>query len=296
MRLVFAHPFVTLAVILLALSLPPALKQKSWKQFGFGLLVSVFGVMLPLFIFFFSAFLVPEWKGGCPHGWIDCFHQGKLALTPIVLWATAALYAVELFEPARLTRYGVVLGLFLGTIVATVCFLFGLVFVGAHAMALWLLVPLYVAVWHGIRAWQLTRAMKTGLVPRALAVVGSLPFWVWSVMWSRNVFEALPDKAPDCFVVTAAASGHKQFVGSFLETSHNGRKLPANQQLITLWQFEALWRTHAPASHAICRRVYNHVGPVVARRITSPWLADATYIAIKPMELVARLIVSINKE
>jgi hypothetical protein len=65
----------------------------------------------------------------------------------------------------------------------------------------------------------------------------------------------------------------------------------ANQQLITLWQLEALWRTTALRSHTIFRRGYNLFGPIIARRITSPWVADAAYVALKPAELLARLIV-----
>ncbi len=67
-----------------------------------------------------------------------------------------------------------------------------------------------------------------------------------------------------------------------------------NQQLATLWAFEVLWRECAPQSHAVFRRGYNLVGPVIARRITSPWIADALYIALKPAELLARFLVNVS--
>lgn len=295
MNFVLSNPLLTLGVILLALVLPPTLKYRSWKKSGVSLLVASVGVVLPLFIFFFSAFLVPDWKGGCRHGWIDCFHLGKLALTPIVLWATAALYAVEVFAPERLTRYSVALGLVLGTTVAAVCFLFGVVAIGVqHAMALWLLVPLYIAVWHGIRARQMIQRMNIGVFSCVVAFLSSLPFWVWSVIWSRHIYTALPNKPPDCFVVTAASRGHKNLVGPFLEVRHNGQPRRANLQLIVLWQFEALWRAHAPGSHAAFRRAYNSIGPAIARCITSPWLADAVYVVRIPAALLARLIVLVS--
>ena len=58
---------------------------------------------------------------------------------------------------------------------------------------------------------------------------------------------------------------------------------------MTLWQFEAWWRDHAKRSHALFRRAYNHLGPVVARRISSAWKADLAYLMLKPVEFVAQL-------
>ncbi len=286
--LIMAHPWITLGAILIGLTLPAAWGKRSVKRFVVALSVALFGVVLPLFIFFFSAFLVPEWKGGCDHGWIDCFYLGKLALTPLVLWATGALYALE-NRMAQLVNHSIVLGLFTGAIVAFLCFVFGLATtIGQPSgIMLWLLVPFYIAVWHGVRAAQWMK--NSGIGPRSylLAVCGSIPFWIGSVIWSRRIYESLPNNPPDCFVVTAAARGHVSFVGPFFEINHGGRRRKANQQLITLWQFEALWRGHAPRSHALFRRVYNRLGPAVARRITSPGMADIVHFTIKPVEFVA---------
>jgi hypothetical protein len=59
-----------------------------------------------------------------------------------------------------------------------------------------------------------------------------------------------------------------------------------------LWQFETLWRDCAPLSHALFRCVYNRFGPVLARRIVSPWLADLAHLAINPVELLAGLMIN----
>jgi hypothetical protein len=48
--------------------------------------------------------------------------------------------------------------------------------------------------------------------------------------------------------------------------------------------------TRAPRSHRRFRCFYNFIGPVVASRVTSPFIADAAYLAIKPVEIVARSI------
>jgi hypothetical protein len=95
-----------------------------------------------------------------------------------------------------------------------------------------------------------------------------------------------------CFVVTAAGCGHRRFVGPFFEIQRHGRRIQVNQQLITLRQFEDLWRQRAPHSHRCCRFLYNRLGPAMAAQIRSPWLADLAYAAIKPAELAARLAIT----
>jgi hypothetical protein len=296
MGVVMRDPLAILAAFLVLLALPSALKQKSWLRLVAAAVLSFFIVVLPLFVFLLSALMVPDWKGACHLGWIDCFHTGKLALAPIVFWATAALYAVEVYETENRADRWIVLGLFLGAIVASVCFLFGFASYHEPGAGLWLLVPFYVSLWHGIRAAQLIKISKLGLASYARAVCGSLPLWFVGAIWSRKVYESLPNNPPSCFVVTAASRGHERFVGPFVETTHNGRARLANQQLITLWQFEHFWRNRAPRSHAAFRRVYNHVGPILARRIDSPWLADAACLAIKPVEFMAALVIRIAIE
>jgi len=256
--------------------------------------------VLPLIVFLLSAFLVPEWKGGCKLGWVDCFHLGKLALLPLVLWATAAWYAVEVLRVEHRTSSRIVPALWVGTSVAGICFVYGVVSLGANGRTdggwLWLLVPLYVAVWHGARAVQFSRAGKVRAFEYVLAFLGSLPLWIISVFWSRRIYETLPDHPPSCFVVTAAAQGHESLVGPFTEVNRHGRVLRANQQLLTLWRFEALWHTRAPRSHAAFRRAYNLLGPVVARKIALPWLADLAYLCLKPLELFAAVVLAAARE
>jgi hypothetical protein len=77
---------------------------------------------------------------------------------------------------------------------------------------------------------------------------------------------------------------------------HRGRRQSANQQLRVLWQFEAVWRNRFPRSHSAFRRFYNHIGPAVARRINSPLRADLAYLALKPAEFLAGLILQLNHD
>jgi hypothetical protein len=269
-------------------------KEKSMGRFFIALILSFVGVVLPLFVFLFSSFMEPEWKGACAYGWLDCFIVGKLALAPLVLVATAALYALEIFRVEKRTGRWIIVGIFLGAIVASICFVFGMMCIGSEADApilkLWLLVPFYIAVWYSIRAAQLIKAARFSFWTYFISLIGSLPFWLASWYWSRSVYESLPNKAPsDCFIVTAAGNGHATFVGPFFETERGGYRLQANQQLLTFWQFENLWQSRFPVSHGMFRKIYNHAGPVIARRMTSPWLADLTFLALKPLEWLARL-------
>jgi len=121
-------------------------------------------------------------------------------------------------------------------------------------------------------------------------LLGSVPFWIAAVIWSRRVYAALPNQAPGCFVVTAAAQGHVAVVGARLPVEHCGEERLATRQLHTLWRFEALWARRAPQGHAAFRRLYNQVGPRMAARITTPFRADLAYLALKPVEVLARVV------
>jgi hypothetical protein len=268
------------------LAVPPAVKEHSVRRFFIAWGLSFTGVVLPLFFFFMSFFIAPDSKVRCNHGWLDCFIEGKLALTPLVLWATAALFALEVWRVKHRTARWLVLGMFTGATVAVVCLAIGLVCFG---LDLFLLVPFYVAVWYSVLARQLIKASPYGARNYVWTLVGSLPLWLASLWWSYRSYQALPEES-GCFVVTAAGRGHEPFVGPFQEITRHGRKLRANQQLLTFWRLEALWQCRASRSHAGFRRVYNRVGPVLARRINSPWRADAVCAALKPLEWAARLV------
>lgn len=285
--------FGVIALIHLGLAIPPALREKSWKRFFLALILSFAGIVLPVFIFMASAFLVPQWKGGCHHGWLDCFHVGKLALLPLVLWASAALYATDIYRTSRWSRKWIVLGLITGAVVSTTCLAAGIVIheLGRHSMGAWLLVPLYVSSWYLVRAWRLSRSAGISPATVTAAGAGSAPFWIASVIWSRWAFAALPDSPPGCFIATAAAQGHAAVVGSKRTVMRHGTVREATQQLATFWVFEDLWSNRAPRSHTRFRSLYNAVGPRIASQIRSPLAADAAHLMLKPAELAASAVI-----
>jgi hypothetical protein len=284
--------WVIVAAITIGLSLPPALRTKSWKCFFLAAFLVFVGILFPLFIFLMSMFLVPEWKGECHHGWLDCFHVGKLALTPLVLWASAAFYTVQILKPVRTPRAWVDLGIFNGAITSTACLILGLVI---HAfrggMAWWLLVPLYVSVWYAILCIRVIRSSRRNPALYLITLAGSLPLWSLSMFWSKKHYLSLPDNPPSCFVVTAAVRGHEWLVGPFSTIERRGVQRVVNSQLATFWLFERLWAIHRPRTHRIFRRIYNLIGPRVASRVASPVAADLVYLLLKPLEVCATVVV-----
>jgi hypothetical protein len=272
------------------LALPGLVRGKSWGRYFAAFALSLLMVVVPLFVFFVSALLAPDGKDVCQHGWVDCFHLGKIALSPLVLWATAAFYSAEIYRVANPTAPWIVAGYFVGALVSSVCLAFGLLYVGRDTgLLLFLLVPAYVTFWYSLRTGLLLQTVSN-LATCGKALVASLPFWVASVLWSRSQYKALPEHG--CFVVSAASRGHRRLVGPFTTVVHRGCCVEANRQLMTMWDFEKWWQVNAPRSHTCFRRFYNRVGPMVARQIGSRWTADLVYLVLKPLEIGASLAVS----
>ncbi len=278
-----------LILILLALATPEGIARQSWRRLLTAMALSFLVVVLPLFAYFASSVLIMDlrWKGACRFGWVDCFILSKLAFAPFVLVATAALYRIEVLQDKKNHDRWLVLGIYLGAIISVTCFIFGVVCAPYYP---WLLVPLYVAAWYVTRAVQLIRRSAWPFGDYLLATLATIPSWITAWFWAKQTYVALPETPPSgCFVVTAAGRGHSNLVGPFLEIEHRGQARRANLQLVTLWRFENSWREKFPRSHQNFRRLYNRIGPVIAARIRSPWLADVIFLALKPAEWFAKI-------
>ncbi len=252
-------------------------------------IIALAGIVAPLALFLLSAFLTPDWKGAAKYGWIDCFWEGKLALTPIVFWAAWGLYDLQIRESVTPIRKFAAQGLVAGALVSCVCFASGLISTPSE-MSRWLVLPLYVADWYFIGAAIGISRAKLKFRDCLTALGVTTPFWIGSFFWSRSCYDSLP-ATPGCFIVTAASRGHRCLVGPFFPESRSGNLRQANQQLLRFWRFEAVWQSGFPRMHAAFRWIYNRVGPILARRIRSPWFADFIYLALKPLELVAMVLV-----
>jgi hypothetical protein len=252
---------------------------------------AVFGIIVPICVFLLSMLLAPEWKGGAKHGWIDSLHYGKIVLLPLALWASAALYAIEVWRVQHRTRPWIVLGILLGSLVSLACLLHGLfvVRIGRDPVFM-LLIPLYTAIWYTFRAIELIRKAEIAPLVYLKTLTISLPFWIGSVMLAKKEYLGLPNEPPDCFVVSAAMNGHERIVRPFLVEDSSGRQRQVNRQLLRFRQFEMLWTTASPRTHGWFRRMYNAAGPVIAAQIRTAWVADLMYLLLKPAELAAWLL------
>jgi len=96
-------------LLLVGLALPPALKQGSRRRFFIAMALSAAGVLVPLFVFLASSFLIPDWKGACQHsrkteGWLlanqPVADETGVALTRIRIWQSIFVQA----EPETVSR------------------------------------------------------------------------------------------------------------------------------------------------------------------------------------------------
>jgi hypothetical protein len=282
-------------LIAVGMSLPVWVRTRRWQAGLRAFTVSLFGIVVPVEVFLLASFLQPEWKGSCHFGWVDCFHQGKLVLLPLVLWASAGLYVTDVLRrECAATKAWVRWGVWNGAVVSTVCLIHGLaigVMMVTKEWRAWpifigCLLPAYTAAWYVYRVWQLWRGCFLPPAQAGYALLPSVPFWIGSVLASQRLYQALPDVAPSCFVVTAASRGHPWVVGTMRVKDGAGVCRQVNQQLLVFREFEACWQRRAPATHAVFRRFYNVWGYRASRWIQNRWLADVAYLLLKPAEWV----------
>ncbi|MBN2704539.1 MAG: hypothetical protein JXR23_10040, partial [Pontiellaceae bacterium] len=133
--------YIVVLLFAVVLSIFPALKQRSIARFFTVMGLSFAGIILPLLSFWASILLVPDWKGACEYGWLDCFHSGKFYLTPLVLWACSAFYVIQIMH-SDYRRWNV-LGLFIGMIISGTCFLHGILVKAYEGIEWFYLIPTY---------------------------------------------------------------------------------------------------------------------------------------------------------
>lgn len=116
--------------------------------------------------------------------------------------------------------------------------------------------------------------------------------WAYAVYKMFALYRALPTSPPDCYIATAAAQGHRGFVGS-QPVQTPGGTLWVNRQLQTLKCAELALLALAPSIHRPLRRMYDALGRPLARKLTHPLLADLAYLTLKPAELASRAILGL---
>ena len=303
------NPLTYVGLFLLALSVAfawPGYKRQSIE----GATMKAFLVVVwPLLQFLLSLMLGAESKKGAIFGALHSYQTGKVVLLPIVLWAIAGLYAVEVLRrvpPPQWAAWGILSGAVVSIVTVALFLLVDLHPVWFEARPSWqpprtlgelvcpvmvCALPGYVAAWYSWRAWRLVRDGHVKTSDALWVIWINAPFWLATAVHTRRLFDALPPTPPTCFIVTAATRGHPAIVGPFVELAPGRR---ANRQLARFWRFEAVWRRRHPASHAAVRRVYDRIAPSIAARIRFRWQADVVYLALKPLELVVTAATSVD--
>ncbi|MEZ6116994.1 MAG: DUF6688 family protein [Pirellulaceae bacterium] len=104
-------------------------------------------------------------------------------------------------------------------------------------------------------------------------------------------YQKLPtEPPPTCYVCTAAANGHRRFVGRFADSSVS---FPVNRQLQRIKCGEFAVRAISPTVHRKLRLIYDRIGPPAARLLRHPLAADAAYLSLKPIEFAVLLVLTL---
>lgn len=135
------------------------------------------------------------------------------------------------------------------------------------------------------REWQFVGVFFAWLIAYGVS-------WKFALDAMLAEYEKLPTSPPKCYVTAAAACGHRGFVGvtKFSATDENRgcNAFPVNLQMCRLKFLEFVLAATSPAMHQWIRSVYDTAGPWAASvSRSSVWLADASYLALKPLEWLA---------
>ena len=113
--------------------------------------------------------------------------------------------------------------------------------------------------------------------------------WRFDILMMYELYAALPPQPPpDCYIATAAARGHPQFVRAWTVQRADGKSMQVNKQLQLLKSAEIALLAILPSWHKRLRKVYDKLGKPLARKIRNPFLADIAFLLLKPWEWLAR--------
>jgi len=110
--------FVSILFLSLVVAAVPAIFQKSWRRFFLNVPIFFLGFFLPLYFYIFNTLSFCTTSLVPPSDWIcwTGFYAKKLALLPLFLWASAAMYEVEIWRVENRIRLWIVLGLLMGAV------------------------------------------------------------------------------------------------------------------------------------------------------------------------------------
>lgn len=120
--------------------------------------------------------------------------------------------------------------------------------------------------------------------------------WAGAVRLAIDAYRALPTEPSDCYICTAAMRGHAGFVGTQVVPGRDGTVRRTSRQFDRIKTFELAVQAASPSVHRSLRRVYNRLGPRLAREVgRHRLLADAAYVTLKPVEWASAVAVAMGR-
>lgn len=115
--------------------------------------------------------------------------------------------------------------------------------------------------------------------------------WTQTADWNLSQQTPPPNVMFDeHYLCTVAAGGHKKVVKPLRTGKRHGHEVLVNRQLCIANAFEQLLEERTPRFHRAVRGLYDKTGYPIAKHIRSPYLADAIYFLMKPLEWLFLLV------
>ena len=254
-----------------------------------------------------TAAFAPWWKGNKGLTWMFYVNDGPAAVVMYPAYFGGAIaFAYAVLKPQQAVKSPL-------TFVAIALNV---------ALSLWYV--LFVLVMRytrpGDTSGDLTTRILFALVPGSAAVAYALmlvalirrsnlpktvPPWTWAITWcggflacffakaplAMRLYSQLPDKPPECFIVTAAAFGSSKGCGNLDRSRIWSTRKPAIASFLAVRRF--FGRSVSSRSPALCVKRTTALGHAFAQRIATRWHADVVYVLLKPLEWCAVVFVKL---
>jgi hypothetical protein len=146
-----------------------------------------------------------------------------------------------------------------------------------------------------LKKYELSKTLNKEQIFTMVLWGGSyLVAWRFAVVRTLELYAELPvSQPPDCYIATAAARGNPSLVYSIPIEIQGGGTLHVNAQLRYLKCAELTLKSVFPWGHLLCRRLYDHYGKILSRKITTSGRAGLAYFSLKPLEWGSRVVLKL---
>lgn len=149
-------------------------------------------------------------------------------------------------------------------------------------------------LWENAKNWPwlgiLFALPLMGILIAVLTLFGQAPdsiiqAWTQTSDWTFSQQVAPQNIHMDMhYLCTVSAGGHRKLVKPLRVGQRHGHRVLVNRQLCIANAFEQLLQERVPRFHRAVRGFYDRFGYPIARHIHSPYVADAIWLLMKPLE------------